>query len=193
MRKMLAVLVLATLPMSSIAAPESYTIDPLHTFSNFTIDHLGFSTMHGRFGKITGKLTIDREKGTGTVEVVIDATSVNTGYEKRDDHIRSPDFLNVMEFPTITYKSTKVVINANKSAVVDGNLTLAGVNKPVRLTVKRMNCAINPMDPTQKQFVCGFDAETKIKRSDFGVKFALPLVGDDMPISFEVEALRDTK
>lgn len=193
MRKTLAVLVFAALPMTSIAAPESYTIDSLHTFPNFTINHLGFSTMHGRFGKTTGKLTFDREKGTGTVEVVIDAASVNTGFEKRDDHLRSPDFLNVMEFPEITYKSTKVVINADKSGVVDGNLTLAGVTKPVRLTVKRMNCAINPMDPKKETFVCGFDAETKIKRSDFGVKFALPLVGDDMPISLEVEALRDTK
>lgn len=193
MRKTLAVLVFAALPMASIAAPESYTIDSLHTFPNFTINHSGFSTMHGRFGKTTGKLTFDREKGTGTVEVVIDAASVNTGFEKRDDHLRSPDFLNVMEFPKITYKSTKVVVNADKSAVVDGNLTLAGVTKPVRLTVKRMNCAVNPMDPKKEAFVCGFDAETKIKRSDFGVKFALPLVGDDMPISLAVEALRDTK
>ena len=193
MRKTLAVLAFAALPTTSFAAPESYTIDSLHTYPNFTINHLGFSTMHGRFGKTTGKLTIDREKGTGVVDVVIDAASVNTGFEKRDDHLRSPDFLNVVEFPEITYKSTKVVINSDKSAVVDGNLTLAGVTKPVRLNVKRMNCAINPMDPKKEKFVCGFDAETKIKRSAFGVKFALPAVGDEMGISLAVEALRDTK
>lgn len=191
MKKGLVVLTLAALPLSGYAAPESYTIDPLHTYANFTIDHLGFSTLHGRFGKTAGKLTIDREKGTGSVEVTIDAASIDTGFIKRDDHLRSPDFLNVVEFPEITYKSTKVTIKPDKTGVVEGNLTLAGVTKPVRLDVKRMNCAINPMDPKKEKFVCGIDATTKIKRSDFGVKFALPAVGDEMNIALEVEAIRN--
>lgn len=191
MKKSFVVLALAAMPLSGFAAQESYTIDPLHTFPNFTIDHLGFSTMHGRFGKTTGKLTVDREKGTGSVDVKIDAASVNTGFDKRDDHLRSPDFLNVVEFPEITYKSTKVTIKPDKTGVVEGNLTLAGVTKPVRLDVKRMNCAINPMDPKKEKFVCGIDATAKIKRSDFGVKFALPAVGDEMNIALEVEAIRD--
>jgi len=191
MKKSFVVLALAAMPLSGFAAQESYTIDPLHTFPNFTIDHLGFSTMHGRFGKTTGKLTVDREKGTGSVNVKIDASSVNTGFDKRDDHLRSPDFLNVIEFPEITYKSTKVTIKPDKTGVVEGNLTMAGVTKPVRLDVKRMNCAINPMDPKKEKFVCGIDATTKIKRSDFGVKFALPAVGDEMNIALEVEAIRD--
>jgi len=191
MKKSLSVLALAVLPLSGFAAQETYTVDPLHTFPNFTIDHLGFSTMHGRFGKTTGKLVIDRDKGTGSVEVAIDAASVNTGFDKRDDHLRSPDFLNVVEFPEITYKSTKVTIKPDKTAVVEGNLTLAGVTKPVRLDVRRMNCAINPMDPKKEKFVCGFDATTKIKRSDFGVKFALPAVGDEMSIDLELEAIRN--
>lgn len=191
MKKGLVVLILAALPLSGYAAPESYTIDPLHTYPNFTIDHLGFSTLHGRFGKTAGKLTIDREKGTGSVEVTIDAASIDTGFIKRDDHLRSPDFLNVVEFPEITYKSTKVTIKPDKTGVVEGNLTLAGVTKPVRLDLKRMNCAINPMDPKKEKFVCGIDATTKIKRSDFGVKFALPAVGDEMNIALEVEAIRN--
>src|SRR3569833_1485634 len=170
MKKSFVVLALAAMPLSGFAAQESYTIDPL-----------GFSTMHGRFGKTTGKLTVDREKGTGSVNVKIDASSVNTGFDKRDDHLRSPDFLNVIEFPEIT----------DKSGVVEGNLSMAGVTKPVRLDVKRMNCAINPMDPKKEKFVCGIDATTKIKRSDFGVKFALPAVGDEMNIALEVEAIRD--
>lgn len=191
MKKTLVALAFAAAPLTGFAAPESYTIDPLHTYPNFTIDHLGFSMMHGRFGKTEGKLTIDREKGTGSVDVKIDAASVDTGFQKRDDHLRSPDFLNVVEFPEITYKSTKVVINADKSAVVDGNLTIAGVTKPVRLNVKRMNCGINPMDPKKEKFVCGFDAEAKIKRSDFGIKFALPAVGDEMNLMLGVEAVRN--
>lgn len=191
MKNGLVVLGLAALPLSGYAAQESYTIDPLHTFPNFTIDHLGFSTMRGRFGKTTGKLTVDREKGAGSVDVKIDAASVNTGFDKRDDHLRSPDFLNVVEFPEITYKSTKVVIKPDKTGVVEGNLTIAGVTKPVRLDMTRMNCMINPMDPKKEKFVCGIDATARIKRSDFGVKFALPAIGDEMNIALEVEAIRD--
>ena len=122
---------------------------------------------------------------------MIDAASVNTGFNKRDDHLRSPDFLNAKEFPEISYKSTKVTINKDSSAVVEGNLTIAGVTKPVTLNVRRMNCGINPMDPKKQQYRCGFDAEAKIKRSDFGVKFGLPAIGDDMAIDLEVEAVRD--
>lgn len=194
MRKFMIAMVVAVLPASVMAA-ESYTIDPLHTFPNFTISHLGFSTMHGRFGNTTGKLMLDGAKGTGSVEVVIDAASVNTGFVKRDDHLRSPDFLNAAEFPDITYKSTKVSIKGDitdqATAVVEGNLTISGVTKPVTLNVKRIHCGINPMDPKKEQYRCGFDAETSIKRSDFGVKFALPAIGDDMNIALEVEAIRE--
>jgi polyisoprenoid-binding protein YceI len=195
MRKIMSVMALAVLPMTAIAA-DSYTIDPLHTFPNFTINHLGFSTMHGRFGKTSGKLMIDEAKHTGSVEVAIDAASVNTGFIKRDDHLRSPDFLNANEFPEITYKSTKVTITGDASkgdasAQVEGNLTISGVTKPVSLNVKRIHCGINPMDPKKEQYRCGFDAETSIKRSDFGVKFAVPAIGDDMNIDLEVEAIRD--
>ena len=195
MRKILSAVAFVMLPMSVMAA-DSYTIDPLHTFPNFTIDHLGFSTMHGRFGKTSGKLTVDEANHTGSVEVVIDASSVDTGYIKRDDHLRSPDFLNATEFPDITYKSSKVTITGDPTsdgatAVVDGKLTIAGVTKPVTLNVKRMHCSINPMDPKKQQYRCGFDAEAKIKRSDFGVKFALPAIGDDMNLDLEVEAVRD--
>src|SRR3569833_3519686 len=110
MKKSFVVLALAAMPLSGFAAQESYTIDPLHTFPNFTIDHLGFSTMHGRFGKTTGKLTVEREKGTGSVNVKIAASSVNTGFDKRDDHLRSPDFLNVIEFPEFLFLSFKETI-----------------------------------------------------------------------------------
>jgi len=190
MRGIISAVVFAVLPVSVMAA-EPFTVDPDHTFPNFTIDHLGFSTMHGRFGQTSGKLTVDQANHTGSVDIVIDAASVDTGFNKRNDHLRSPDFLNAKEFPEITYKSTKVTINKDSSAVVEGNLTIAGVTKPVTLNVKRMKCGINPMDPKKQQYRCGFDADAKIKRSDFGVKFGLPAIGDDMAIDLEVEAVRD--
>ena len=192
MQKIISALVFAVLPLSAMAA-DSFSIDPLHTFPNFTVDHLGFSTMHGRFGKTSGKLTVDQAKHTGSVDIVIDASSVSTGFIKRDDHLRSPDFLNAAEFPDITYKSTKVTIKGNPeehaTAVVDGNLTISGVTKPVTLTVSRMHCGPNPMK--QDQYRCGFDAHAKIMRSDFGVKYGLPAIGDEMNIDLEVESVRD--
>lgn len=195
MRNTVIAIVFVMLPVAAMAA-DAYTIDPHHTFPNFTISHSGFSTMHGRFGKTSGKLTLDPAKHTGSVDVVIDAASVNTGFVKRDDHLRSPDFLNAAEFPDITYKSSKVTINGDPSkddatATVDGTLTISGVSKPVALKVTRMHCGINPMDPKKEQYRCGFDAETKIKRSDFGIKFGLPGIGDEMNIALEVEAVRD--
>ena len=195
MRKIATAVVFIALPFSVMAA-NSYTIDPMHTFPNFTIDHLGFSTIHGRFGKTSGKLTVDAANHTGSVDVVIDASSVDTGFVKRDDHLRSPDFLNAAEFPEITYKSTKVTINGdaekgNATGTVEGNLTISGVTKPVTLNVTRMHCGINPMDPKKEQYRCGFDAVAKIKRSDFGVKFAVPMIGDEMNLELDAEAVRD--
>jgi polyisoprenoid-binding protein YceI len=188
MRKIVTIVALAVLPVSVMAA-DSYTIDSAHTFPNFTISHLGFSTMHGRFNKTAGKLTLDEAKGTGSVDVVIDAASVDTGFQRRDDDLRSPSFLNAVEFPKITYKSTKVTINKDSTGVVEGNLTIAGVTKPVSLNVKRIHCGPDPFKKTE--YRCGFDAETTIKRSDFGVKYGLPAIGDEMNIALEVEAKRD--
>jgi polyisoprenoid-binding protein YceI len=131
------------------------------------------------------------DKKTGSVDITINAASADTGFKKRDDHLRSPDFLNATEFPEITYKSNSVMIHDDKSAMVDGALTIMGVSKPVSLNVTSMNCGIHPMDPKKQKYVCGFDATAKIKRSDFGINFALPAVGDDMELFFEVEAVRD--
>ena len=175
------------LPVSAIAS-EHYVIDSAHTYPNFEINHLGFSTMHGRFNKTTGSLDIDWAKGAGSVNITIDAASVDTGFKKRDDHLRGPDFINAAEFPEITYKSTSVKINADKTAVVKGSLTIMDVSKPVTLNVKSINCGNHPFKKTD--YVCGFDARGSFKRSDFGVKYGLPKIGDEMKLHIEVEAKR---
>jgi polyisoprenoid-binding protein YceI len=192
MPKLPFIATLMCLSSASFAAQEHFTIDPLHTFPNFTVNHLGFSTMHGRFGKTEGTITMDKEAKTGSVEVTIDASSINTGYDKRDDDLLAPGFLDAVEFPDITYKSTKVTLNDDTSGgTVDGNLTIKGVTKPVTLTVDAIHCGINPMDPKKQQYRCGFNATAKIMRSDFNVKAGLPLIGDELNLSFEVEAIRD--
>ena len=185
MKKVLLATVLYSFSMASLA--DSYTIDPSHTYPNFTINHLGFSTMHGRFDKTSGTLEIDQAKGMGSVDIAVDMASVNTGFKKRDDHLRSPDFFNAIEFPTMTFKSTNVTFKG-KGAVVTGNLTIKGVTKSVKLDVASINCGVHPFNKKQ---VCGFDATTSIKRSDFGIKYGLPAIGDEMSIQIEVEAVKN--
>lgn len=195
MKKLWIMLLLAglafTVPATVTAAEESYTIDPFHTYPNFKIDHLGFSMMYGRFGKTTGSMKYDHEKKTGSIEITIDATSLDTGMKRRDDHLRSPDFLNTVEFRTITFKADNVKLKKNGTGKIKGMLTMAGTTRAVTLHVERSHCGIFPFDPTKKKFVCGFDARTKIKRSDFSVNYGLPAIGDDMELMFEIEAVRD--
>lgn len=177
----------AALPLSTFAA-ESFNIDPPHTFPHFSINHLGFSTMQGRFDRTSGTVTLDRAAKTGAVDISIDAASISTGFVKRDEHLKSPDFFNAAEFPTITYKSTVMHFKGDKPSSVDGNLTIMGVTKPVTLTINEFNCGTNPMNKKEE---CGAAASAQIKRSDFGIKYGLPAVGDDVKLVFEIEAIKN--
>ncbi len=182
-----AAVALALCALPAMAAADTYTIDPSHTYPNFKIDHLGFSTLHGRFNKTSGRMSMDRAKGTGSVEIVIDAASIDTGHGKRDDHLRSPDFFNVMEFPQITFTSDTVKY-VGEGATVTGDLTIMGVTRSVTLEVPRINCGTHPFN---KKEVCGFNATTRIKRSDFGMNYGLPGIGDEVSLDIEVEAFKD--
>ena len=188
-KKLAVTLFAAALPLSAGAAPESYTIDPYHTVPYWETDHLGFATMRGRFEKATGKFTIDRAAKTGTLEIVIETATLSTGDtdrdgrpRTRDEHLRSPDFFNVAEFPTMTYKSTSVKFKGDDPEVIEGNLTLLGVTKPVTLTLERWKCG--PDLRTQgKRYQCGGNATGTFKRSDFGMKFGLPTaIGDEVTL-----------
>ena len=166
----------------------SFTIDPGHTYPYFEIDHLGLSTLRGRFNKTSGSMTMDLAKKTGSVDVKIEASSVDTAHEKRDKHLRSPDFLNAAEFPYITYKSTNISFSSDTTATVEGDLTMLGVSKSVILKVTNIGCGINPFT---KKDTCGLNAVATIKRSDFGIKYGLPAIGDEMKLLIEVEGLKN--
>jgi polyisoprenoid-binding protein YceI len=169
-------------------ATEYFTIDSNHTFPYFAIDHMGFSTLYGRFDLTTGKVIIDRENNNGYVDIKIEAVSISTGHKKRDDHLRSPDFLNVMEYPNITYQSKNINFIGEDKAKIEGDLTMLGVTKSVPLEVNRIRCGENPMS---KKHTCGFEATASIKRSDFGSIYGRPNIGDNMKLWFEVEAIRE--
>lgn len=182
-----AMLAIAAFGISTGALAASYDLDPAHTYPNFKISHLGYSTMHGTFTSSKGSLELDLDKKTGSVEVTVDTASIFTGFAKRDDHLRSPDFFNTGEFPTMTFKSTSVKFSGDKAATVEGDLTMMGATKKVTLKVDHIHCAVNPMS---KKDTCGFNATTSIKRSDFGMKYGLPAIGDDVAIELEVEAIK---
>lgn len=195
MLKRLSAVALLALPFAAFAAPESYTIDSYHTYPNFTVDHLGVSTMYGRFDKASGKATLDKAAKTGSLELTIDTVSVTTGdndkgsrARSRDEHLRSADFFNVAEFPKATYKSTKVVFTGDNPSAIEGNLTLLGVTKPVNLTIERFKC--NAASGNNKER-CGGNATGKFKRSDFGMKFGVPNIGDEITLLVSFEALKD--
>ena len=195
MRKqaLVAALVFAA-PLAATAAPDTYVIDPIHSFAYFAIDHFGVSTVRGRFDKSSGKFTLDREAKSASLEVAVDTASVNTGdndrgtrKRSRDEHLRSADFFNVAEFPQMTYKSTAVKFNGDAPAEIEGELTLLGVSKPVTLKVERWTCRDHPMS---KKPMCGGDATGAFKRSDFGMKYAVPAVGDEVKLFVNVEGYK---
>ena len=178
------------------AKAADYTIDTSHAFANFNVNHLGYSTMLGRFNKFTGNISFDQTNvAASKVNVTIETASIDTNHQKRDDHLRSPDFFNVAEFPTMTFASKKVEKTGDKTGLVTGDLTLLGVTRPVTLNVTFNKAAVHPFDgakpASQQRFVVGFSATGSIKRSDFGMKYALPAVGDTINIQLEAEAIRN--
>ena len=194
MKTPLAALALA-LPLVAGAAVDNYTIDPLHAYPNFWIEHFGLSQMHGRFEKMTGKFAIDRAAKTGVVDLTIATASINTGDsvkgsrpQSRDDHLKAGDFFNVAEFPNMTFKSTKVNFAGDLPSSVDGTFTMMGVSKPVSLAFERFKCGQHPFTKKDR---CGGNAVGKIKRSDFGMKYGIPAVGDEIALNISFEGDKD--
>ncbi|MGV7206880.1 YceI family protein [Oxalobacteraceae bacterium A2-2] len=188
MKKIIALLIAAGVSIAAQAAPETYVLDNSHTFSRFSYSHFGYSTQESRFNSTTGKIVLDRAAKTGSVDVVIDTKSVDTGSKLFDSHIQGEDFLDTAKFPTITYKSTKFNFDGDKVASVDGNLTIKGVTKPVTLTVTSFQCMAHPM---LKKDACGANAVAKIKRSEFNAGKYAPYVGDEVTLTFAVESVKE--
>jgi len=169
MKNALPVAMLALMTGSAIAAPVKYDVDPNHTFPSFEADHFGgLSVWRGKFDKSSGTIVFDKEKAAGTVEITIDAASIDFGHPKLNDHAKSAEIFDVEKFPTATYKGTLAKFKDGAPTEVDGQLTLHGVTKPVKLTINQFKCMVNPMS---KKEVCGADASATFNRADFGVNF----------------------
>jgi len=184
-RYLLTFLIAALLPAGAFAA--KYEIDPAHTFPNFSINHLGFSDVFGRFGHTEGSFVIDPENKQASVSIIIDVESIDTGHVKRDDHLRSPDFFNAVEFPEIIFQSTNVAWDGGSIDTIEGELTILGVTNPVTLQVTHMHCSVHPLN---KKDTCGFNALTTVSRSEWGVTYGVPNIGDEITLMLGIEGFK---
>jgi polyisoprenoid-binding protein YceI len=174
---------------AAIAAPATYNVDPSHTYPTFEADHMGgLSIFRGRFESTSGKITLDKEAGTGSVDITIDTKSLDFGHEKLNAHAKNPDMFDVEKFPTATYSGKLVGFKNGAPTAIEGNLTLHGVTKPVKLTINKFMCKPHPM---AKKEVCGADASGKLNRDDFGIGFGKQM-GFDMNVNLliQIEALK---
>lgn len=169
-------------------AADSFTIDSRHTFPVFEVNHLGFSTQRGRFNNVTGKIMLVPSQKSGSIEVNIDSASIDMGMDAWDKQMRGEDFFNVEKFPNMSFKSTKLVYDGDKLVGAEGDFTLLGVTKPVKLEVKGFTCGTHPIN---KKALCGADISTVIKRSEFGMTKYVPSISDDVVIKIPVEAFKD--
>lgn len=178
----------AALAAPAVAAPETYVLDSAHSYPRFSYNHFGYSTQVSRFNKTTGKIIYDKEAKTASVDIVIDATSVDSGFPVFNEHLRGEDFFDTAKYPTATFKSTKVVFEGDKPSAIEGNLTIKGITKPVTLTVTSFHAMPHPM---KKKDAIGANAFTTVKRSDFNAGKYAPNVGDEIRIDLGVEAIKE--
>ncbi|MBI5439425.1 MAG: polyisoprenoid-binding protein [Nitrosomonadales bacterium] len=188
MKKLVAIAVAIALSSAAFAAPETYVIQNSHTYPRFEYSHFGYSTQVSRFDKTSGTIVMDRAAKTGSVDVVIDAKSVNTGLPLFNEHIQAEELFDTAKFPAITFKSHKLKFDGDKLTGVEGELTIKGVTKPVALTVTSFHCMPHPM---LKKDACGANATAKIKRSEFNVSKHVPYVSDDVTLFIPVEAIKE--
>jgi polyisoprenoid-binding protein YceI len=189
MQKTVALFALSAALAAPAYAADSYTIDSRHTFPSFEINHFGFSTQHGYFERARGKITLDQAAKTGSVELTIDSNSLHLGFPDWTKEIAtSESFFNAEKFPTMSYKSDKLVFDGDKVVAAEGRFTLLGVTKPLTLKVNNFRCAPNPFT---KKAMCGADISATFKRSEFGMVKNIPAVSDEVKISSPVEAYKD--
>ncbi len=186
-----ALVVSLALPAAAFAAPHE--IDSAHTAAHFTVRHMMVANVRGQMGPVTGTVNLDEKDLTKSkVDVKVDATRINTQNEKRDGHLKSPDFLDVAKHPALTFKSKKIEKVGDNKFKVTGDLTIRNVTKEVALDTE-LTPEVKDM---QKRTVRGVIATTQINRKDFGLVWNMPvegggvLVGDDVKIEIDAELVK---
>ncbi len=178
---------------STMTGTTTYAIDPAHSQVGFSVKHMMFSTVRGYFEGFEGTIVVDHDNpANSTVNVTIDASTINTRDEKRDEHLRSADFFDVAQYPTITFKSTSIDFKDAEDFTVNGELTMHGVTQPVKIKAEQTGEGTNPWGVD----VAGFEGTAKVNRKDFGLNWNAALekggvlVGDEIKISLELEVAK---
>jgi polyisoprenoid-binding protein YceI len=193
---MTALFAATTLVVASLNAwADAYTLDKSHTLVAFGWERAGLSRQQGRFTDVNGSITfLPGNAEASAIDVTIRASSIQTGVDALDRHLRSADFFDVANFPVITFKSTSVTRTGDKQGEVVGDLTLLGVTKPVKLDVTWVFTGPHPLgqiNPALRdRTVSVFSAKGTIKRSDWGMTRVIPLVADDVQLTIEAELLK---
>ena len=188
MLKPVLVLGLAFCAAASWAAPESYTIDPRHTYPRWAVSHHGFSIYRGQFNRTSGKLVLDAAAQAGSIEIEVDAASINTGDAAFDNDLRGATWFDTDRHPKIAYRATRLRFEKDVPVEAVGELTLRGVTRPLTLTIAGAKCGTHPVS---KKALCGAEVTGVLKRSDFGMNASLPSIADDVRLTIEIEAFRD--
>lgn len=171
-------------------AQETYVLDPVHSQPSYEIKHMmGLSTQRGSFMKSAGKVTIDRAAKKGSVDVTIDTTSLRTHSLALDEIMKGEQYFNVAKYPTMMFRSSDLIFDGDRVVGADGELTMLGVTKPVRLKVDNFTCGDNPFN---KKPMCGGEVTAEIKRSEWGMKTGIPRSSsDEVKIIIPVEAYKE--
>jgi polyisoprenoid-binding protein YceI len=191
--KHLLTLTLATVLLAPIAkAADTYKVDPAHTSVTFSVRHLGINNVKGKFKEFEGQIVMDNgaiTQAAGTIQV----NSVDTGVQKRDDHLRSAEFFDAAKFPTITFKTKRVEKAGNGKLVLIADFTMRGVTKEVRLPAKMSGPTKDPWGGTR----IGLEAKTKLNRKDYGINYhqvletGVAAVGEEVELEINAEAVKN--
>jgi polyisoprenoid-binding protein YceI len=189
MKIALSAAVLTLIAGSALAAPVTYEADPSHTYPSFEADHMGgLSVWRGKFNKSSGTIVLDKDKQTGTVNITVDTSSIDFGQDKLNSNAQGAELFNVAKFPTATYTGTLAKFVNGAPTEVDGQFTLLGVTKPLKLTINQFKCMMNPM---VKKEVCGADASATFSREDYGMTMGKQYGFNlGVKLAIQVEALR---
>jgi len=180
----------ALIALPALGAPVVYQIDSRHTFPSFEADHFGgLSTWRGKFNSTSGRIVMDTAAQSGTIEVKIDAASIDFGLEDMNKHAKSPDMFDVEKYPTIDYVGKLAGFQDGRPTRVEGELTMHGITKPVTLTIDRFKCMKHPFNGKE---VCGANVVGKLNREDFGIAYGKNLgFHMDVDLEIQVEAVRE--
>ena len=188
MKKHFAACAAALLLALPAFAADTYTMDPEYTIPVFEVQHLGFTTQRGRFDKTDGKVVLDFPAKTGSVEFTVHTNSLDMGSRAWTIHVSSEGLFNIEKYPTMSFKSDRLIFDGDKVVAAEGQFTLLGVTRPLKVTVNRFGCATNPLN---KKFMCAGDIAATVMRSEYGMTKYIPTVSDEIKISVPVEAYRN--